>query len=147
MNIRFISTACLTVTLICGLTNAYASKSFYKWVDAQGVTHYSASPPAKETAADATTIRATNLKTDAPVAPPATAPVNAPSTTPPPLQGTIVKDKSPEQCKQAKDNLKSINENRRLRLKDDKTGDLRYLTPEEIQQQKDLAQKKADDNC
>lgn len=141
---RLMATACIGTLLLCGLSNAYASKNFYKWVDEKGVTHYSAHPPAKAQD-EATKVRTTNLKADEPV-PAETGKDDTPAATPP-LQGTVVRDKSPELCKQARQNLKAFEENARLRLKDEKTGEMRYLTPDEIQAQKDLANKQVKDNC
>lgn len=145
---RLMATACITTLLLCSFSNAHASKNFYKWVDEKGVTHYSAHPPAKAQE-EAIKVRTTNLKADEP-APAEAGKGDTPAATPaatPPLEGTVVRDKSPELCKQARQNLKTFEENARLRLKDDKTGEMRYLTPDEMQSQKDLANKQVKDNC
>lgn len=53
-----------------------------------------------------------------------------------PLQG--VPDKDPEKCKQAQDTLAVLNSHARIREKDD-SGEYRYLNPDEITDQKKLA--------
>ena len=54
--------------------------------------------------------------------------------------------KNPELCSRATQNLETLNNYARIRVKDD-NGDLRYLNEEEIKAQKDEAQALIDINC
>jgi Domain of unknown function (DUF4124) len=137
--------ALLTILWITPTT--HASKDFYKWQDENGVTHYSAHPPSKkQTQKEPTKVRATNLDYDAP--PQASNDANpkdkekTKAGTPP-----ITQEKSSELCEVAKNNLKMIEENARIRVKDGDKGEYRYLTTEEIQSRKADAQKQVDENC
>lgn len=130
----------LGITLMC-LSNPTLSKDFYKWQDAEGVTHYS-SQPSKEY--KSVKVRASNIKdsattdSDSPAETgnnannsDSTAAEPAAANTPASAEHT----KDPERCAVARQNRKTMEENSRIRMKD---GDeYRYLTPEEIQQQKD----------
>ncbi|HET8711590.1 MAG TPA: hypothetical protein VFM32_09450, partial [Spongiibacteraceae bacterium] len=66
---------------------------------------------------------------------------------PKPVTGPIqaVPDKDPEKCKQAQDTQAALNSPARIR---EKVGeDYRYLTPDEITEQKKLAQDSVDVYC
>jgi hypothetical protein len=123
-----------------------ASKDFYKWKDENGVTHYSEHPPSKKTAkGDATKIRTTNLKYDAPASDAPTKDNKEESKQegiPP-----ITQEKSAELCEIAKKNLKVIAENARIRIKEGEKDEYRFLTQEEIEQRKKSAEKQRDEHC
>ena len=48
-------------------------------------------------------------------------------------------------CETARTNLKLIQQNSRIRIEEE--GELRYLTPEEIEEQKQQFEKIAEENC
>ena len=56
-----------------------------------------------------------------------------------PIGIQAVPDKDPEKCKQAQDTQSVLNSHARIREKDEK-GEYRYLAPEEIAEQKRLAE-------
>jgi hypothetical protein len=116
----------------------------YKWVDAQGVTHFDAQPPQGR---EATT-----------VVTPSTPASNQP---PPPRSSAIgdqqaidkeVKKQVAEQqaqleafCEQARTNLAQLQNNPRIR--EDVEGEMRRLTDQQRQDRISEAQKQIADNC
>ena len=137
----------LTTALLAGLisTSAYAAKNYYKWVDAEGVTHYSARKPLD---VDSQIISvSTGLPRDDNGQPVQID--DEPNAGNPQAQATAAVEedlKDPERCEAAQSNLKIINENARIRerLED---GTLRYLSQEEINDRKARAQKAIDESC
>jgi hypothetical protein len=127
------------VTALLAATPGVAAEKYYKWVDAQGITHYSSRPPHNQ---DATTVRTTNLKPDAAPATPAGDTVAAA----PDAAPAAVPEKSPERCDIGRNNLRTINENPRVRTKTD-DGSFRYLEPAEIEEQRQRAEKEIAENC
>ncbi|RON34918.1 DUF4124 domain-containing protein [Pseudomonas brassicacearum] len=116
----------------------------YKWVDAQGVTHFDAQPPQGQ---EATT-----------VVTPSSPASNQP---PPPRSGAIgdqqaidkkVKKQVSEQqaqlkafCEQARTNLAQLQNNPRIR--EDVEGEMRRLTDQQRQERISEAQKQIAENC
>ena len=123
-----------------------AQQGYYRWHDDAGVEHFTQQPPAgrksdfiatstgKSTAVDAgETATSAEAKAKAPANKPVTGPIQA------------VPDKDPEKCKQAQDTQAALNSHARIR---EKVGDdYRYLTAEEIAEQKKLAQESTDIYC
>lgn len=134
----------LAVALLIALTaSAAVAESVYKWTDAQGVTHFSAQPPANQ--------QAEQLKV---AAPPPTAPPAAKSPTDPaqakdaaekaaaptPDEIAEIERKRAADCETAKRNLDTLKTRVHVRIRDDKTGEDRYLSAEEhAQRQKDAS--------
>ncbi|MBK5399352.1 DUF4124 domain-containing protein [Pseudomonas sp. TH39(2020)] len=116
----------------------------YKWVDAQGVTHFDAQPPQGR---EATTV--------------VTPSSPASNQSPPPPSGAIgdqqaidkkVKKQVSEQqaqlkafCEQARTNLAQLQNNPRIR--EDVEGEMRRLTDQQRQERISEAQKQIADNC
>lgn len=114
-----------------------AAETVYKWVDEQGVTQFSALPPAGQTAE--------KLKVEAPEAAPSAAtdtksaadddgrPKDITKGVANPSAADLAQEekKRAENCATAKRNLESLNTRVHVRIKDEKTGEDRYLTPEE----------------
>ncbi|NUT89429.1 DUF4124 domain-containing protein [Pseudomonas corrugata] len=134
----------LTASLLVGLSPMCMAGQIYKWVDAQGVTHFSAQPPDD---AGATTV----IKSSPPVGkPPAR-----------PSAGTIgdqkaideqVKQQVADQeaqlkvfCEQARTNLAQLKNNPRVR--EDVEGEMRRLTDEERRQRIDETSKQIEEHC
>jgi hypothetical protein len=124
-----------------------AQQGYYRWHDDAGAEHFTQQPPAgrksefiatstgKSTAVDAgeTAGSAENKATEKNAQKPITGPMQA------------LPDKDPEKCKQAQETQTTLNSHARIR---EKVGDdYRYLTPEEIAEQKKLAQESADVYC
>lgn len=123
-----------------------AQQGYYRWHDDAGVEHFTQQPPAgrksefiatstgKSTAVEAgETAATTEAKSQKDAKKPVTGPIQA------------VPDKDPEKCKQAQDTQAALGSHARIR---EKVGDeYRYLTPEEIDEQKKLAQESVDVYC
>jgi len=126
--------------LVLNSTNLTAEE-VYKWVDANGVTHYQAHPPKNR---EVTTIQTKtghsapvkyNTKTGKVVAQKDTdsAPI-------------VTSKKDPELCLKAQDNLKALQQYSRVRVADE-NGELRYLEPDEIEQRKQNANRVMGEAC
>lgn len=134
----------LALGLLCALAASGAmAEEVYKWTDAEGVTHFSAQPPANRQAEQIQVM-----------APPPTAPAEAKpqadgappkdpaekSDAPTPEEIAEIERKRAADCEAAKRNLDTLKTRVHVRIRDEKTGEDRYLTPEEhATQQKDAA--------
>ncbi|KQT62623.1 MULTISPECIES: DUF4124 domain-containing protein [Pseudomonas] len=134
----------LLLTLLIGLSPWCSAAQIYKWVDAQGVTHFDAQPPQGQPA--------TTLQT--PSSP-------APKAAPLPGGGVLgdqkaidakVKKQVAEQqaqlkafCEQARTNLAQLQNNPRLR--EEVEGDLRRLDDTQRQERIVEAKKQIAENC
>ncbi|AKJ97893.1 MULTISPECIES: DUF4124 domain-containing protein [Pseudomonas] len=135
----------LTASLLVGLSPICVAGQVYKWVDAQGVTHFSAQPPEGEQAA-------TMIKSTPP------APAKAAS---PPSGGVVGDQKAIDQqvkkqvaeqeaqlkafCEQARTNLAQLQNNPRVR--EDVEGEMRRLSDEQRRQRIDETRKQIEENC
>ncbi|WP_226507056.1 MULTISPECIES: DUF4124 domain-containing protein [Pseudomonas] len=124
----------IKVSLLLLLSTSAFAGQIYKWVDAQGVTHFDAQPPAGQ--------NSTPIETRTPPAPaPATAPKgSAPTGTDDKQKAadakvkqevTDAQQRTDEFCDQARTNLAQLTNNPRVRQ--DVDGELRRLTEEERQ--------------
>jgi hypothetical protein len=122
----------MNVSLLLLLSTSALAGQIYKWVDAQGVTHFDAQPPAGQ--------NATPIETRTPP-PPAAAPKgSAPAGTDDKQKAADAKvrqevseaqQRTDEFCDQARTNLAQLTNNPRVRQEMD--GELRRLTEEERQ--------------
>lgn len=124
------------------------TKTVYKWRDADGQVHYSERKPVG-VQAEAFKVTAgspgSNDQTPAPANTNATtnnAANNTAATQPDPNEF-----KDPERCDAAKRNLDTLSNNARIRMKDPKTGEFRFLDQSEIAKQKQEAQQAIDESC
>lgn len=140
--VRFLWMATLLVaapTLLAG------PQGYYRWKDDKGQFQATQQPPADRPSEFVRTSTGTASQTSADDKPAGTASggtdnapaANGPTAKPASLQA--LPDKDPEKCKQAQDTQQVLNSHARIREKDDK-GDYRYLTTEEITDQKKLAE-------
>lgn len=134
----------LLLTLLIGLSSWCMAAPIYKWVDAQGVTHFDAQPPPGQPS--------TTLQT--PSSPP-------PKPAPMPGSGVLgdqkaIDDKVKKQvadqqaqlkqfCEQARTNLAQLQNNPRLR--EEVEGKLRRLDDAQRQERIVEAQKQIAENC
>jgi hypothetical protein len=134
----------LTASLLMGLSSLSMAAPIYKWVDAQGVTHFDAQPPSGQQATVVVTPSPPALKS-----------------TPPSNTGTIgdqqaidknVKKQVAEQqaelkvfCEQARTNLAQLQNNPRLR--EEVEGELRRLDDVQRQERIGETQKQIKENC
>lgn len=145
---RALQLLCAASLIATAPTLLAAPQGYYRWHDDAGVEHFTQQPPpgrksefiatstGKSTAVEAgETAASTEAKT------------TAKDAAKKPITGGIqaVPDKDPEKCKQAQDAQATLNSHARIR---EKVGEeYRYLTPEEIADQKKLAQESADVYC
>ncbi|MGB4073685.1 DUF4124 domain-containing protein [Pseudomonas sp.] len=141
----------ITSSLLLAMSATAMASQVYKWVDAQGVTHFGAQPPQGQ--------QATSVNTATP--PPKPAPTEAPKAAPTfesiadPEQAAIdekvkqeVAAKETERkkyCEDVRTNLSQLENNPRLRTEVD--GEVRRLSEEERQSRIAEAQKAIADNC
>lgn len=138
----------LTSSLLLALSATAMAGQVYKWVDAQGVTHFGAQPPQGQ--------QATSINTAAP--PPKPTEHEAPATfdsAADPEQEAIerkVKQQIAAQeaerkkyCESVRTNLAQLENNPRVRVETD--GEMRRLNEEERQQRIGEAKQAIADNC
>ncbi|MBS7661954.1 DUF4124 domain-containing protein [Pseudomonas lalucatii] len=138
----------LTSSLLLALSATAMASQVYRWVDAQGVTHFGAQPPQGA--------QATTINTAAPPPKPAEAQA-APTfqSIADPEQAAIdekvkreVAAKEAERkqyCESIRTNLAQLQNNPRVRIEVD--GEVRRLSEEERQERIGAAQKSIADNC
>ena len=130
----------------------YAAKSYYKWVDEDGVTHYTERKPNGQNS-EAISV-STGLPRDDNGQPiqleDQTGDQGAEGTQTAAAGSDAAEDpnanKDPERCEVAKKNLKIITENNRIREKDEK-GNFRFLNPDEIDERKKAAEQAIKESC
>ncbi|MBA1275258.1 DUF4124 domain-containing protein [Stutzerimonas azotifigens] len=137
----------LTGGLVLALSSGVMAGQVYKWVDAQGITHFSAQPPEGGSAE----VVSTHVAPRRPIEPPAP----APSQTFAPDQATI--DRQVRQqvaaedaeraryCESMRTNLAQLRNNPRVRIEDG--GEMRRLTEEERQAHIGETEKKIGADC
>ena len=146
---RALRRLCATALVIIAPTLLAAPQGYYRWKDDAGAEHFTQQPPpgrksefiatstGKATAVDA------GETADSSAAKPAAKDTAAKPSVTGPIQA--VPDKDPEKCKQAQDTQAVLNSHARIR---EKVGEeYRYLTAEEIGDQKKAAQESVDVFC
>ncbi|WPC05890.1 DUF4124 domain-containing protein [Pseudomonas benzenivorans] len=138
----------LLSSLLLALSAPAMAGQVYKWVDAQGVTHFGAQPPQGA--------QATSINTATPPPKPAE-PQPAPTfkNIADPEQAAIDKKVKQEvaakeaerkqYCDSMRNNLAQLQNNPRVRIEED--GEVRRLSEEERQERIGAAQKSIADNC
>lgn len=141
----------ITSSLLLAISASAMASQVYKWVDAQGVTHFSAQPPQGQ--------EATSVNTAAPPPKPAAAEEKKAAPTfdsiADPEQAAIdekVKQevaaeeaKRKQYCEDVRTNLAQLQNNPRLRMEID--GEVRRLNEDERQSRISEAQKSISTNC
>ena len=138
----------LTSSLLLALSTTAMASQVYKWVDAQGVTHFGAQPPQGQ--------QATTVNTAAPPPKPAEQqPAPTFESISDPEQAAInekvkqeVAAKEAERkkyCESVRTNLAQLENNPRVRV--EMEGEVRRLTEEERQQRISEAKQSIADNC
>lgn len=132
-----------TLTMAVGSTTAYAAQ-IYKWVDAQGVTHFDAQPPVGQSAQE--------VDTQKPVTPPPPSPARTDSSQEQQAVDAKVKKqvaaqeaKRKEYCATQRTNLAQLQNNPRVR--EEVNGEFRRFTEEERQARIAEVKKSIDDTC
>ncbi|MDD1967793.1 DUF4124 domain-containing protein [Pseudomonas sp. NPDC090203] len=132
-----------TLTLATGSVATQAAQ-IYKWVDAQGITHFDAQPPAGQSAQE--------IDVQKPVAPPAPAPAKPSEDSAQQAVDAKVKRqvaaqeaKRKEYCETQRTNLAQLQNNPRVR--EEVNGEFRRFTEEERQARIAEVKKSIDDTC
>ncbi|MGI1678791.1 MAG: DUF4124 domain-containing protein [Cellvibrionaceae bacterium] len=138
------------ITLSCiASTPAIAAKNYYKWTDANGVTHYSAQRP-NGTEAETVVIKGGRTTTSSSQGnQPAPKPTGNTDATEPTTVAEKEKTqdlKDPTRCKAAKENVETIKNHARIRVKDD-NGEYRYLDEQEKTKRLNNAQQAIKESC
>lgn len=133
--------------LLLALSGSVMAGQIYKWVDAQGVTHFGAQPPAGQTVETMNTV----------VAPPKpAAPANTPAQTETGDEQRDIDRKVKEQvaaqeaerkryCETLRTNLAQLEHNPRVRVEEN--GEVRRVSEEERQSRITEAKQKIGENC
>lgn len=145
------------VTLLAASSSAMAAcNGGYRWSevkDGKTVTHYTQQPPEGRPSECVQISTGTRSQVNPGEASEEAAPASGakpaadgakPDNKPKGIQG--VPDKDPEKCKQAQDTKSVLDSHARIREKGD-DGEYRYLTPEEIAEQKKLAEESTGVYC
>jgi len=141
-----LATALVLASFLASLalsSNSLAARSFYKWVDQDGVTHYTTTPPPGQKATLVKTYGDKSRPTPTPSQSNKTKVANADKSSD---SGAPQYQKNPEYCRQARKNLTTIDSSNRVRLKD-ASGELRYLSHQEKLKRRDEALKAIKINC
>ncbi|TWD43867.1 DUF4124 domain-containing protein [Pseudomonas sp. SJZ131] len=134
----------ITASLLLTLSPMTMAAQIYKWVDAQGVTHFGAQPPQGQPSTTVVTPAAPASKPKVP----ANSNVIGDQQD---IDKTVKKQVAEQQaqlkvfCEQARTNLAQLQNNPRLREEID--GEMRRLTDQTRQERMTEAQKQIADNC
>jgi hypothetical protein len=134
----------LAIGLLLGMSPLCMAGQIYKWVDAQGVTHFGAQPPQGQAATSVVT-------PSVPAGKPSTLPRSDAIGDQQAIDKTVKKQVAEQQaqlkvfCEQARTNLAQLQNNPRLREEID--GEMRRLTDETRQERITEAQKQIEQNC
>jgi hypothetical protein len=134
----------LAIGLLLGMGPLCMAGQIYKWVDAQGVTHFGAQPPQGQEATSVVT-------PSVPAGKPPTLPRSDAIGDQQAIDKTVKKQVAEQQaqlkvfCEQARTNLAQLQNNTRIREEID--GEMRRLTDETRQERITEAQKQIAENC
>lgn len=138
----------LAGTLLLALSSASMAGQIYKWVDANGTTHYGAQPPQGQEATSVNTVVAPPRPNTAPAPTPAAESVDAEQEA---INKQVKEDVAAqaaqiaENCKIFRTNLAQMQNNPRVRI--EVNGELRRLGEEERQAKIAEAKKAISENC
>ncbi|WP_322844817.1 DUF4124 domain-containing protein [Pseudomonas sp. B33.4] len=134
----------LLLTLLIGLSPWCMAAQIYKWVDAQGVTHFDAQPPPGQ---PSTTLQTPSSTPPKPAAMPGSGVLGDQKA----IDDKVKKQVADQQaqlkqfCEQARTNLAQLQNNPRLR--EEVEGQLRRLNDAQRQERIVEAQKQISENC
>lgn len=145
--LQLVSIAILLASL-CGASAAIA-KTYYKWVDDSGVTHYSEQKPFDRPSEEVVIKGGRQSSVEQPSQPPAaTRPTTqtSPSTSGDTTASDASGSKDSQLCQDARKNMDTLKNYARVRF-EDANGQLRYMEEEEKQQKIVEIQKVIDEAC
>ena len=137
MDKRTFGAAAILAVLTLVSTHLTADASLYRWKDAQGNTVMSDRPPPVGTPYEAISTDSSVVRRVEGEAPPQqiVPKPKAEPETPAPAPTKTVYEKNPEYCENARKNLEVIGRAPRIRMPDE-NGDMRYITDEEREAEK-----------
>lgn len=134
----------LTASLLVGLSPMSMAGQIYKWVDAQGVTHFGAQPPQ---GVEATTVGKSAAPAPKPPAPASGGVIGDQKAIDQQVKKQVAEQEAQLKafCEQARTNLAQLQNNPRVR--EDVEGEMRRLTDEERRQRIDETRQQIEENC
>jgi len=134
----------LTASLLVGLSPMCMAGQVYKWVDAQGVTHFGAQPPLD---AEATTVIKSAPSAAKPPAPPSGGVIGDQKAIDRQVRKQVAEQQAQLKvfCEQARTNLAQLQNNPRVR--EDVEGEMRRLTEEQRKDRITESQRQIAENC
>lgn len=134
----------LLLTLLIGLSPWCSAAQIYKWVDAQGVTHFDAQPPAGQ---PSTTVQTPSSPPAKPSAMPGSGVLGDQKAINDKVKKQVAEQQAQLQafCEQARTNLAQLQNNPRLR--EEVEGQLKRLDDAQRQERIVEAQKQIAQNC
>jgi hypothetical protein len=126
------------------LSNTALADKLYKWVDDQGVTHYSEHPPLNT--ANEVIKPKTGHSDPVTYTPPAPAPVSAAEAKKAAEAEARAARKDPKRCAEARKNLETLKTFARIKIMG-ADGQYRYLTPDEQKQKLTESSKVVEESC
>ncbi|WP_434675383.1 DUF4124 domain-containing protein [Pseudomonas sp. D3-10] len=134
----------LMASLLVGLSPMSMAGQIFKWVDAQGVTHFGAQPPE---GVQATTVGKSATPAPKPAAPASGGVIGDQKTIDQQVKQQVAEQEAQLKafCEQARTNLAQLQNNPRVR--EEVEGEMRRLTDEERRQRIDETRAQIDENC
>ena len=134
----------LTASLLVGLSPICMAGQVYKWVDAQGVTHFGSQPPPE---GQATTVIKSSPSAAKPAAPPPAGVIGDQKAIDQQVKEQIAEQQAQLKafCEQTRTNLAQLQNNPRVR--EDVEGEMRRHTEEERRQRIDETRKQIEEHC
>ncbi|GAB1267315.1 hypothetical protein NBRC116493_05680 [Aurantivibrio infirmus] len=145
MNRVKVLTLAIALTSVVGVTGAMAAKSYYKWTDEDGVTHYSAQKPHDKESEkiSVSTGLPTPTSTEGQKIP---AKTTASDPAPALPKKDYVRAKDPERCAAATERLKTLTDYERVRVVGE-NGEARILSKEEKAEKTAEAKQAIEEDC
>lgn len=140
------------LTLTCLLATPVWAETLYKWVDADGVTHFTREPPENIEYEEITTA-AGRLGKRSPSPPPSGDVDPGAESTPTTLPQDRADEEEPDpddlagQCERARENVYWLTESDRVEVQDQSSGETRWVSGEDRIQLRDETQTFIDENC
>lgn len=146
---------CAALAICLTLASPAQASSFYKWVDENGVTHYSAQPP-EDRPSQEVDVRTGETRENDDDSPQGNSPALATEEEEAgneDLEQELAKEKerieqqNRENCEIARRNQFNLKHRDRIRITDEDTGEERYLTPEELKEWRERTEKEIEEYC
>lgn len=146
---------CAALAICLTLAIPAQASSFYKWVDENGVTHYTAQPP-EDRPSQQVNVRTGKTRVngeDSPQDEGPTLPTGEDEAENEDLEQELAKEKerieqqNQENCEIARRNQFNLKHRDRIRITDEDTGEERYLTPEELEEWRERTDEEIDEYC